>query len=337
MAVTIVSDIFDGITNAINADLGNNISQIMVTVSPFFFAVFGLYAVYMAFKYMYDPPDILVMDVVKNIGALGIVTFFAFNAGNYNTYVVPFVLNAGDDIAKALGAKGTIAGQIDGLIERIANIVVDMFNKVKFSLTDPSPFVNTVISAALVIIGSVLFIFVSASFLLVAKIMVSLLLVVGPIFIAFAFFPATRSNFQSWTGQCMNYILLIILYSIAFSLEIVLIEKFALFNGSELLQQWMNSLKLLIAMLIFTAVSKEIPSLASQLSGGIGISGLAGSFASGSVGGAMGGLATMMGAKSASKYLGGKRDAAGSWAKGKVKDGVAGAFNKVMGRGSIKP
>lgn len=63
MAVTIVADIFDGITNAINADLGSHISQIIVTVSPLFFACLSLYAVYMAYKYMYDPPDVPVMEM----------------------------------------------------------------------------------------------------------------------------------------------------------------------------------------------------------------------------------------------------------------------------------
>ncbi len=48
----------------------------------------------------------------------------------------------------------------------------------------------------LVILGFVPFLAVATAYLLVAKIMVSFLLIIGPLFIMMAFFPSTRSFFQ---------------------------------------------------------------------------------------------------------------------------------------------
>jgi hypothetical protein len=96
-------------------------------------------------------------------------------------------------------------------------------------------------------------------------------------------------------------------------------------------------LQLAIVMLVFVAVTKEIPTLASQLAGGVGISGLAGGMVGGAFAGAAGGAFAAMGGKAALGGLGRNRNAAATWAAGKIGSGAKSAWDRMNSKGKIKP
>jgi type IV secretion system protein VirB6 len=200
--------------------------------------------------------------------------------------VVPFVMGAGDDIARAISGQSTVASQLDQLITQINAVVLNLWQHASFTVFGPdktnNAFFMSMAEIIIIAIGTAPFIIISLAYLLIAKVMVCLLLAVGSIFICMAFFPATRDNFKSWSGQCLNYIFLTILYSVAFSIEIALIQRYAgiLTTPTAEIPSWNNALELCIIMLGFAAVTMEIPSLASHLAGGVGISGLVGNSAS---------------------------------------------------------
>src|SRR5690606_28131096 len=69
-----------------------------------------------------------------------------------------------------------------------------------------------------VLVLGTLFVIIAFSYLLVAKILINVVLLIGPAFIMFAFFPPTREYFMKWVGQLLNYIFLVVIFTAVFTL-----------------------------------------------------------------------------------------------------------------------
>jgi len=176
---------------------------------------------------------------------------------------------------------GSVQFAFDNMIARI----VRMWGQMDFDWFSLDALSSTgllILQVVLCICGFIPFIALATTYLLLAKFMVGLLLIIGPLFIMMAFFPVTRSLFQAWSGQCFNYILLSILYPISFSFFAKILD---LMFESEI--SLANSFFLCIVFLVMNASSTQIPVLTSGLSGGVGINGL--------TGGGMGGALMMAG------------------------------------------
>jgi type IV secretion system protein VirB6 len=214
------------------------------------------------------------------------------------------------------------------------------WGKLEFDWVKPGSFVQGVVTIIIVIVGALPFIITSFAYIIIAKIMISLLLSFGPIFISFAFFPSMRRNFEQWSAQCLNYIFLTALYSAAFSLMIVLINKFAVIDTNpESGLNFQAAIYLAIVFAACLAVTMEIPALASQLAGGVGISGLVGSKVSGvssgaaaAAGGAMGGLLGAMGGNKLADKARELRDKG----LGSMGDALKNSWHTLTNKGSIR-
>ncbi len=134
--------------------------------------------------------------------------------------------------------------------------------------------------AALVIsLGTLMITVIAAGYIFLAKIALSILFAIGPIFIMCLMFPAVRRFFDNWAGQVVTYILVIVLMAtaMAFALKI--------FNGtvSQIdfkqatdpngnLNMIAAAFQLLAITLALMVVIFQIPRMASALGGGFGLS-----------------------------------------------------------------
>jgi type IV secretion system protein VirB6 len=309
----------------IDTIVGQNIASMVgvfaTTITPLMGACVILYVIYLSYQSLYEPHNMAVMESIKTILSLSIVTFIAFNTAWYLSNIVPAVLTSGDNIAQSLlGTPNTGGGAaLQAMFDITMQNIILMFEQIDFDLLAPSSWADGFLiffQIFIVILGFIPFMVVATAYLLVAKIMVSFLLIIGPLFIMMAFFPSTRSFFQAWTGQCFNYALLSLMYPIAFSIYNQVLDN-TIFSGN------INFASVLMTPVVFGALillSVQIPILCSTLSGGVGISGL------------VGGLSNF-----ASAAKSGARGAA-SAGKGAYKGARAAAqFARNLGKGKVKP
>ncbi|HDM8218911.1 TPA: type IV secretion system protein [Vibrio campbellii] len=270
---------FDTLFSFVESVVLNNISSMVGlfadVITPLIGSCVTLYAIYLAFQALYDAENMMIMESLKFIGSLALCTTVAFNTSWYLASIVPMVLNTGDSIANILlGTGGT--SSIQAIFDSLVTTISELWSSIDVSLVDGTTWIDAALVlsfCALIILGGLPFLGVATAYLLVAKVMVGFLLILGPLFVMFAFFPSTRSMFQSWTGQCLNYILLSILYPIAFSmfqttLDIVLGDTL---NGE---MDIITNLMTFILFFVFVVLSVQIPVFCSSLSGGVGINGL---------------------------------------------------------------
>jgi type IV secretion system protein VirB6 len=314
------NDLFDFINQIITQNINGMVGVFTSAILPLIGACVMFYIVYLSYQMLYNQENLMVMEVVKTIGSLAAVTTVALSTSWYLDHVVPAVLYSGDDIARALlGSDAGGGASLQAMVNTVINQINKMFSLIDLDFFGGSSIVqacNILLMILLTILGALPFIAVATAYLLIAKIAVSFLLILGPMFVMMAFFPATREIFRAWTGQCFNYILLMIMYPLAFSIFTQVLDT-TVFQSQITFEK---SIMVFIVFFAMVVLSVQIPVLCSTLSGGVGISGLVGSISS-----------TARGAMSTGKaaYKGGR----GAYQGGKA------LANKALdiGKGTIKP
>lgn len=314
---------FDRLFEFIEQITQNNIGRLVeiftATITPLLGACVVLYAIYLAYQALYDAENMMIMESMKFIGSLALCTAVALNTAWYLDSIVPIVYYSGDDIADALlGSTGS--GSLQTMFDTMAKQFFKTWEEVNFGVADSwGRSILFAIMALLILLGYIPFIAIATAYLLIAKVMVSFLLILGPLFIMFAFFPSTRSMFRSWTGQCLNYVLLVIVYPIAFNLFTETIE-FVIFGEGVATVGFSTVIMTIILFGCCILISVQIPVFTSSLSGGVGINGLVSNIGRG-----------LSGARNAAKgtYKAGKAAKEGG---GKVSRAIADKF-----KNNVKP
>ncbi|HFD6165581.1 TPA: type IV secretion system protein [Salmonella enterica] len=278
MAVeNIITDLFNELTLVITNQISPSVTAITSAIAPVMGSALLVYVIFIAYKIMYSNHEVIMSEVTKNVMCLALVSAFTVSTPYYMQYVVPFVTGAGDQLSAAITGSPASASALDSMINNVKTCLDTMMDKMQFGITDDwGAAIKSLWAVILIYVGSFIFIFYAAAYLLVAKFMVGLLLSVGTIFICFAFYPTTRGYFTSWCGQCLNYILLNVLYTLAIGiLNSFIVRKFKLSDlGVE------SSFQIIIVFFISMFIIQQISVLVSSLTGGMGINGLTSSVSS---------------------------------------------------------
>lgn len=137
-----------------------------------------------------------------------------------------------------------------------------------------------------------IFIGVAFAFMLVAQVLLSILAGIGPIFFAFGLFPATRTYFTNWIGSVLNYgfYFLIVMITVQMAVSYIgkqldtQIENAAATipnaiggdmaaAAANITMNFSSQLYVVCMFVVFTVVIIQIPSLTSQLFGGLAAGG----------------------------------------------------------------
>ena len=103
--------------------------------------------------------------------------------------------------------------------------------------------------------------------------MLSIVLALGPIFIALLLFDATKRFFESWIAQLANYALIMILVALVSALFLSLIQaKAAQMAALGSSVTFFATLEMLLAVGLVLLVLRQVPSVAAGLASGIALS-----------------------------------------------------------------
>ena len=321
-------DLFSLIEVVTRENISSYVGVFADVITPLIGSCVALYALYLAYQSLYDAENMMIMESLKTIGSLALCTTIAFSTTWYLNSIVPIIYGIGDDIANVM-LGSTSGNTLQEMFNEMMHQFLTVWEKVEFGITDSwGQSILTVITALLILLGYIPFIIVATLYLIVAKLSISLLLIIGPLFIMFAFFPSMRSMFQAWTGLCLNYNLLCILYPIALNIFAMTIDYLVFKDGAVI--TLFSVMKMLILFACCIGVSWGIPSLCSSVSGGATISGLVTNLGSGA-------RALRGGAGVAAKYSG--ANAAGRFTGKLAGKGARAAANKAIDKiqSNIKP
>jgi type IV secretion system protein VirB6 len=193
----------------------------------------------------------------------GAIITFGLNIGMYQQYVAPLVLGLGNDLTGVLGSQYNSAAALDQIASALLDTFLEMYEKA-------DGMKQTIFAALVIILLSIPtsgFMVIAMGYIMLSKLALLILVAVGPLFIGALLFPPTRDLFKNWTGQCLNYAFLVMLFSFAAQIQIAMMK--GLIPGDFALADIFSCI---LASCLMVFVSLNLPSLAAALAGGIGIS-----------------------------------------------------------------
>lgn len=224
-----------------------------------------------------------VTDGVSRIVRLAIIVALATNVGLYNGYISDFLWNSPDALA-GLVASGysdstTNANFLDTLFGKIYDLGQTYYDK-GYASSGWLPDYGLIIAAWLVWLFGIVATGYAAFLLVLSKIMLAVVLGVGPIFILLTIFEPTKRFFDAWIAQALNYVFLVMLTAAGIKLLFTIISVYldAVFGAHAATGGADPSYSEIFPMIALCAIGGlalvQMPSVASALGGGVAVSSL---------------------------------------------------------------
>lgn len=272
MAFTFITEIFTEIDSVLLVTLGSKTASIINIISPVMMSAFILYVLLVTMSYMINGTDLTEVggDLIKRFLAWAVIIGLSMNIGNFTSIIVPIANNVPQEIMQAIsgGSNATITSSLDNLISMYLDVIATMFSNIEFM--DIGGYLGGIFIGGIMVIGGFIFVIIASGYILLAKVTTAILLVIAPIFIGLALFPATRQYASLWVGQLVNAGLIMIIISVICAVEIGILER-AVSGVTDL--DITTASKVAIASGIFTVLLNRVPDLASALAGGMSLNG----------------------------------------------------------------
>ncbi|WP_325320494.1 type IV secretion system protein [Kingella oralis] len=282
MVSSVFQDLTDTFVVKFGTELFNNVGTFISNVSPLFASGFCLYIVIIALDAYNRGLDDNIIDLSKRIIGWLIIIAFAFNASQYSS-LAQIIYNMPETLSQAFGKSvdlkmfdsAALAMEVIGAQLNLARMALD--------ITDAGNILAlwAIIEGWLRFCTNVLLSVVFA-YWVIAKIVLALNLMVGPMFIGAMLFPGTRQYGMNWIGQCLNSILTIGLLSVLAGIEIQTFKehidnaKMAITQASnmEAIGVALGLIILFTAMtILFVLAAWKVPAMATALTGGASLEG----------------------------------------------------------------
>ena len=210
-----LSDAFQSLNNALSTFVTEFSSDIALEIAPLVagcltlsFIALGI----MSIRGMLDRPF---MEVAMKMFWASVISTLALTSAVYQVYIVDVFLTLPDDlvssvVANSVGGAEMQTGQaaataIEQLYDTGTYNAGLYFEQVSIGVTDTD--LLPAVYGLLVFIGTLLCVIIGTLWLFVAKVILALMLGVGPIFICFLIWKPTHQYFFSWIGQILNTVI----------------------------------------------------------------------------------------------------------------------------------
>lgn len=233
-------------------------------------ALFTFYIMFLAYQFLFQPHHFSLSLCIRNLVVMLSVYGLIMNWSLYHLFVYKIFTQEPENIAKILiNASSTQTNIIDALDIIYATIVkssMELFGQINFSMGG----VAFIIYGCLVfIIGSLMCVFALILFIY-AKMMMAIALALGPIFILFILWNATKGLFSAWLNTLITIALIPIITSAILVLMLSVIH-ITLPNINEPISnmQFYGIAPFLGLSLATTLILSQVFRICSALGGGI--------------------------------------------------------------------
>lgn len=220
-----------------------------------------------------------VTDGAGRIIRLAVVIGIALNVGRYNTYLADMLWNSPDALAGVVASGYSNSNTSMQFLDNLMGQFYDMgqaYNDKAHADSGLSgiPDLSLWCAGLAIWVSGILVTGYAAFLLALSKIAIAILLGVGPLFILMTIFEPTKRFFDSWVGQALNYVFLVLLTAAAIKLVMTIIQTYlgAPAVIAALADPSINqALPAIVFGIIGVLVMMQLPSMASALGGGVAI------------------------------------------------------------------
>jgi type IV secretion system protein VirB6 len=261
--------------------IANNTAAIANILEPTIVTLGVLYVVLWGYLQLAGKVEEPFLAGVRRLLTLAFILGVALQGWLYNEVIVDTMFRAPAQLGAAiLGVAGptppeAVAGDTVTIIDEI---LFDGDDAASLLLTKGEVFGENIVyyfAAAAVYLAVGLTAVYTMFLLALSKIALSVLIAMGPIFVALLFFDTTKRYFESWIAQLSNYAFLTILAVLTAALMLQIIstaaeDAVAAGDGIEIA----HALKVCIAAVLTFLIMRQVPAMAQGLASGVALSSL---------------------------------------------------------------
>ena len=276
MDIAVFAYIGDSIANATKNYITGGVQGLIDTLRPFIMLCVTLHIMLKGYLQIAGKSDDVLKDVVIHCVIVICITALSLNAANYSTYLIAGVENWANGLAHSItaaigngggGSESTIFTTLDELLTSAVDQAKSGFAKMSVWSTESWDWIFAGL-AVLITLGTVTL--VSGIIIIGSKFLLTLLFLLGPLFLTLACFPATRRFFDSWASKLMENCLVQVFGIAIITLATSIISKFLEVNtlGEGDANPLAIAAQIMIVAGIMLFVIRQIPNLAGSLAGG---------------------------------------------------------------------
>ena len=266
---TIAETLVDAQLNAFVSSKSAAISGLLV---PIALTAITIYVIIIGYAVMRGESHDPLHTVLWKFFKISFIVGIALTAGQYQALVIGGINGLQSAITSTFGAA-SLGGVIDNVTVPYESLGNALWSE---ATTGVFPHFALLAAAGFVAMAQFFIVVVALGMYLMAKISLALVLAIGPIFIFCAIFPATQRFTEQWLGQALQFVFINVLLAAAISMLFSIAQIFAQQVQDNLgaTQVIGDTLSLLTISAGLCVVVLNFQSIASALSGGVGLQGL---------------------------------------------------------------
>ncbi|MBE8168160.1 MAG: type IV secretion system protein [Shewanella sp.] len=273
MAATsnLYQSIFSMVDKALNNYVQQGSARMIEFLVPVFTSMMIIWVAIWGYSLMFGRSEQPLQEGFYRILRIGFILTLGLTVGHYNQTVVRFLSETPQLLASVIsgGHSQNAASLLDQLFSQIFTLADNAWRQ--GGVMDGN-FGMYFLAIAVLLIGSCLTLII-AFFILLSKVMVSILLAIGPAFFVLLLFKATQRFFESWLGMVINFGFILLLGvasgQLMTSVATSYLEQIA--NNHSAISTLSDSSMLCIVLALCILVMKQIPAMSAALGGGVAI------------------------------------------------------------------
>ncbi|AJY28380.1 trbL/VirB6 plasmid conjugal transfer family protein [Burkholderia thailandensis 34] len=266
----IFTNVLRYIDNVCNAFIAEKVHVVASTIAPAAYTFLGVYVILWGLASMRGMIQEPLTDMAVRMVKIAFIFGVGIQLAEYNIYVVDTMWNGPQELASAIAGTsgGAIGPTLDSILAKGFALGKLFYSKAGLLNGDFGAYID---AFAIWAISMVVTVYVGALIAL-AKIALSLLIAVGPLFIISLLFQPTANFFNSWVQQLANYFMLMVLMVAGNVFVLTLFQRAANASGITSTAQIDKLFPFFVTGGLSLFVIAQIPGIASGLAGGVSLS-----------------------------------------------------------------
>ena len=251
------------------AYVGDNAARVAGALEPAVGALAVIYVMAWGYLHLCGKISEPVTDGLRRIVLLAVVLGVGLHMWLYDTVIVDTFYRAPAELAAAVVGSSDPVGTIDAIWTSGGSVAGDLWSKGGVLNGDFGFYLAGAIVWCLIGMLCVYAMFLIA----LSAIALSVLLALGPLFVAMALFDATRRLFQAWLAQLATYGLTTILTVMVGALLLRVVQSYAAqtaARGAAIMT--VDALDMVLVSALVFLVFRQVMPIASALAGGMAMS-----------------------------------------------------------------
>jgi type IV secretion system protein VirB6 len=254
--------ILEGYITSTTATVASALEPVIVTLATLYVVIWG----YLHLMGRIEEPFAIGM---KRLFMLAIILGVSLSLWYYNEIVVDTFFAAPSALAARVIGPYDSVGIVDGVLFAGNEVAAALASRASFFPEKVSLYFAALTVQIIVVVTAVYVMFL----LVLSRIALSVLLALGPFFIALLFFETTKRFFESWIAQLANYALITVLTGLVAALMLTVMTRtaeHALATGGEI--RVVDAVRLCMASGLTLLVMRQVMPMAASLASGLALS-----------------------------------------------------------------